>query len=88
MWGASVAAGEDLYALNATTRQDPGSARPDYNASPPPIRNGDTGNLALQLLGLGAVPGSTINSRQDLDAGQGAVAAWRATLGGMKNIYR
>lgn len=57
VWGAGVAAG-DLYALNPT-RADPGEERPDVRADPPPIRNGDAANLALTLLGLPTLEGST-----------------------------
>lgn len=59
-------AGSDFYALNTASRTDPGRGRPDYNAASQPIRNGDSGNLALSLLGLPPVPGSSSNAAQDL----------------------
>ncbi len=65
-WGPGVDAGSDFYALNTASRTDPGRGRPDYNAASQPIRNGDSGNLALSLLGLPPVPGSSSNAAQDL----------------------
>jgi hypothetical protein len=58
----------DLYALNPGVRRDPSLARPEAGASPPPVRNADAANLALDLLGLPPVPGSTVNAAQDLRA--------------------
>ncbi len=69
VWGAGVEAGTDLYALNATSRQDPGGGRPDYNETLQPIRHGDGCNLALDLLGLPPVSGSIINGGQELVVG-------------------
>lgn len=66
VWGTGVAPNSDLYALNSNSRTGPGGGRPSYADLNQPLRNGDTANLALQLLGLGPVPGSTINPHQDL----------------------
>lgn len=70
VWGPGVSAGRDLYATSSNTRLDPGSANPPYDTAKPPIRNGDAGNLILQLLGLPPIPGSTINAKQDLSVAE------------------
>jgi predicted AlkP superfamily pyrophosphatase or phosphodiesterase len=67
VWGCDAARGKDLYALNRATRQDPGAGRLLYTDPRQPIRNGDMANLGMRLLGLPAVPGSTINVKQDLN---------------------
>ncbi len=66
VWGPGVPAGKDLYALSSGSRLDPGTTNPPYESPKPPVRNGDAGNLILNLLGLPAIPGSTINAKQDL----------------------
>jgi hypothetical protein len=57
LWGPGVAPGANLYSY-FPNRADPGTNRLDYTVTPQPIRNGDSGNLALLLLGLPPVPGS------------------------------
>lgn len=67
VWTGASGARAELYEINLATRADPGLKQPprDFTGLPP-IRNGDAGNVALALLGLPAVPGSTIGAKQDL----------------------
>lgn len=74
VFGATVARGADLYALNPGRRLDPGAGIPAMSEPVQPIRNGDAGNLALQLLGLPPIPDSTINAGHDLAVRSGAGA--------------
>jgi len=66
VWGAGVAAGADLYAINPTYA-DPGKARVGYDAALQPVRNGDVGNLVLDVLGLPPIPHSEHDYAQDLE---------------------
>ena len=66
VWVGGDGAPRDLYELNPTVRRKPAASERFAANAPPPIRNGDAGNLALSLLGLPAIPGSTINASQDL----------------------
>ena len=59
-------AGPSLYAPEPDYA-NPGSRRTSYSDARQPVRNGDVANLALDLLGLGAVPGSEHDRAQDLD---------------------
>jgi hypothetical protein len=65
-WGVGVTPGSDLYALNPD-RADPGTTRPTFAAAGQPVRNGEVGNLALDLLGYGPIPGSLLDADQSLD---------------------
>lgn len=57
IWAPGIVGGTDLYTLFAN-RYDPGINRVNYSAPFQPLRNGDSGNLALNLLGLPPIPGS------------------------------
>lgn len=65
---SEISAGKELYQLNQESRSDPKQERVAFSAKKQPIRNGDSANLSLQLLGLPPIPdiGAIINSKQDL----------------------
>jgi len=65
VWGAGVTRG-DLYDLNPDYA-DPGRRRPSYDEALQPVRNGDLGNLSLDLLGLQPIPGSELDADYSLD---------------------
>jgi len=67
-WGPGVPAATDLYSLNPTYA-DPGKRRVGYAAPRQPIRNGDIGNLVLDVLGLPPIPKSELDYAQDLELG-------------------
>jgi cysteine-rich repeat protein len=69
IWGSGIAAGTEFYSINGSLRTDPGTGRPNFdlaNMAGQPLRNSGAGNLALQMLGLPAIPGSTVNELQDI----------------------
>ena len=65
VWGPGIPAGE-LYDLAGDLRTDPGDLQIADSTSTQPIRNGDAANLALSLLNLNPVPGSTLNADRSL----------------------
>lgn len=65
VWGPGVPPG-DLYAVNESAFLDPGTGRPGSDAPLQPVRNGAAANLALSLLDLPPVPGSTVNREGQL----------------------
>jgi hypothetical protein len=65
-WAGRDAAATDLYALNPARTRPAAGVRVARDESPQPIRNTDAGNLALALLGLPAVPGSTFGAHEPL----------------------
>ena len=67
VWGRGVPASR-LYRRNPGFAE-PGTDRVAYGTASEPVRNGDVANLALDLIGLGPVPGSTLDHAQDLRVG-------------------
>jgi hypothetical protein len=59
VWGADLPAGSDLYGA-AENRFDPALTRTTYDDALQPWRNGDSGNIALALLDLPSIPGSSL----------------------------
>jgi endonuclease/exonuclease/phosphatase family metal-dependent hydrolase len=64
VWGHGVPAG-DLYAMNPSYL-DPHGTNPGYTGGQP-IRNGMVADLVTSTLGLPAVPGSVLDSGEDLN---------------------
>jgi len=87
VWGPGVTAGADLYALNAVNRQVASSYPMTTYSGIQPIRNAEASNLALDLLGLGPIPGSMFNFTQDLVVPEPATMALLA-LGGLMVALR
>lgn len=75
VWGPGIPGSADLYDLAGDRRADPDTAQIPDSAQAQPIRNGDAANLALALLGLNPVPGSTIGATLPLLQPGTAVAA-------------
>lgn len=75
VYGAGVTAGTDLYQINMDTYYvNPFGSRINYNTPYQPIRNSDAANLALKLLGLPAITGSTIGQKQVLKVTEHGIA--------------
>lgn len=66
VWGPGVPQGADLYAMNAGLRLAASSYPMTSYSGLQPIRNAEINNLALDALGLGAIPGSSFNASQNL----------------------
>ena len=61
--GPRIPGGSDPYSLVGEQRTPPASdTNPGLELPDQPIRNGDSGNLALALLGLTPVPGSSMHA--------------------------
>jgi hypothetical protein len=59
IWVPGVPPGVDAYRL-FSNRVEPGTAYLDFDAAAQPLRNSDSANIALMLLGLPPIPGSCL----------------------------
>jgi len=67
IWLGQDTAATELIALNSDRRAvAPSTTYIDNESVPQPIRSAEVGNIAMQLLGLPAIPGSVANAKQDL----------------------
>lgn len=90
VWAPGVAEGADLYALNGETRQDPSTRQPSRDEAIQPIRYADVANLALSILDLPSVPGSTLNADQSLRVSPSddrIIVTYQQGLGGYRGTY-
>jgi hypothetical protein len=81
VWGPGVSVGKDLYTLNAGKRQVAASYPMTTYSGVQPVRNAEANNLALKLIGLGPIPGSTFGFTQDLVISPPPAADPTVTLG-------
>lgn len=66
VWGPAYQSPVDLYSINMNCRHQPAASERFTVGALPPIRNSDAPNACLMLLGLPAIPESTVNATQDL----------------------
>jgi len=65
VWAPGVTAGADLYDINPQARRNPGELQVPLTGRQP-VRGHEVGNVALDLLGFPAIPGSVFNADFDL----------------------
>lgn len=66
VWGSKAEADADLYVVNGDRRIDPGMDHIAQTAPEHPIHNAEAANLALRLMGLPAIPESSIGRTKPL----------------------
>jgi predicted AlkP superfamily pyrophosphatase or phosphodiesterase len=74
VWPGRDGEPQDLYQVAGSTRRRPGATERFAANAPPPIRNADAGNTALHLLGLPAIPDSSVPGIEVVPAPRSAAA--------------